>query len=90
MSDQRFWSMERAAGAFLVLSFVANLAGVLMFSIRGGAGGGAPPSYTFFVWERGFFMAAVVLTTLGLVVLEGHLHNTDGRVLARTGATMYL
>ena len=35
-------------------------------------------------------MAAVVLTAIGLVLLEGHLQNTDGRVLARAGATAYL
>jgi hypothetical protein len=90
VNDQRFWRIERAAGFLLVVGFVANLAGVLMFTIRGGTGGGTPPSHTFFVWERSFFMAAVVLTTLGFVLLEGHLQNTDGRVLARTGATTYL
>jgi hypothetical protein len=90
MIDQRSWSIERAAGFFLVLGFVASLAGVVMFSIRGGPSGGAPPSHTFFVFERGFFMAAVILTAVGFVLLEGHLHNTDGRVLARTGATAYL
>lgn len=92
MVDQRrLWSIERAAGSFLVLSFVANLVAVVMFSIRGGADGGSPPSYTFFVWERSFFMAAVVLTAIGFVLLEGHFHNTDGgHILARTGATGYL
>ena len=35
-------------------------------------------------------MAAVILTAIGLVLLEGRLQNTDGRVLARTGATTYL
>ncbi len=90
MVYRRFWSFERAAGSFLVLGFVANLAGVLMFFIRGGTGGGTPPSHTFFVWERSFLMAAVVLTAIGFVLLEGHLHNDHGRVLARTGATAYL
>ena len=92
MINQRFWSIGRAAGFFLVLGFVASLAGVLMFTIRGGAGGGAPPSHTFFVWERSFFMAAVILTAIGFVLLEGRLQlqNADGRALARTGATTYL
>ncbi len=90
MVDQWLWSIERGAGFFLVLGFVANLAGVLMFIIRGGTGGGTPPSHTFFVWERSFIMAAVVLTAIGFVLLEGPLHNTDGRLLARTGATAYL
>ena len=90
MVDQRFWSFERSAGFFLVLSFVASLAGVVMFTIRGGPSGGTPPSHTFFLWKRSFFMAAVILTAIGLVLLEGRLQNTDGRVLARTGATTYL
>jgi hypothetical protein len=90
MIDQRFWSIERAAGSFLVLGFAANLAGVLMFFIRGGTSGGVPPSPAYFVWERSFLMAAVVLTAIGFVLLEGHLQNTDGRILARTGATAYL
>jgi hypothetical protein len=90
MIDQRVLSIERAAGFFLVLGFVANLAGVLMFTIRGGAGGDASPSHTFFVWERSVILAAVILTAIGFVLLEGHFRNTDGRVLARTGATAYL
>jgi len=88
--DLQYWSIERAAGFFLVLSFAANLAGVLMFLIRGGTSGGVPPSHAHLVWERSFLMAAVVLTAIGLVLLEGHLQNTDGRVLARAGATAYL
>ena len=90
MIDPRFWRIERAAGLFLVLGFVANLAGVLMFNIRDGTSGSAPPSPAYYVWERGFLMAAIVLTAIGFVLLEGHLHSTDGRVLARAGATAYL
>ena len=90
MVDQRVWSIERSAGFFLVLGFVASLAGVVMFMIRGGPSGGTPPSHTFFVFERSFFMAAVILTAIGFVLLEGRLQNADGRALARTGATTYL
>ncbi len=61
-----------------------------MFWIRGGIRGGAPPSHAYFAWERSFIMAAVVLTAIGFVLLEAQLQNTDGRVLARTGATAYL
>jgi hypothetical protein len=90
MVDHRFWSIGRAAGFFLVGAFVASLAGVVMFDIRGGPSGGAPPSHSFFLWERSFFMAAVILTAIGFVLLEGRLQNADGRALARTGATTYL
>jgi len=90
MNDQRFWRIERAAGLFLVLSFLANLAGVVMFSIRGGASGGAPPSSEYYQWERGLLMISIVFTAIGFVLLEGHLHNTAGHVLGRTGATAYV
>ena len=90
MHHHPFWRIERAAGLFLVLGFVANIAGVVMFNIRGGASGGAPPSSEYYQWERGLFIAAVVLAAIGFVLLEGHLDTIAGRVLARTGAVAYL
>jgi hypothetical protein len=90
MTDQRFWSVNGVTGYVLIAGFVANLAGVLMFLFRGGLQGAAPPSHNYFVWERSFIMASVVLTAIGLVLLEGYLQNTNGYVLARAGATAYL
>ena len=90
MSDQRFWRTERVAGLLLVLGFVTNFAGVVLFNIRGGASGGAPPSSDYYQWERGLFIAAVVLVAIGFVLLEEQLHTSDGRVLARIGATTYV
>jgi len=90
MIDQRFWRIERAAGLFLVLGFVTNFVGVVMFSVRDGTSNNPPPSFAYYAWERGFFMAAVVLAVIGFVLLEEHLHTSDGRVLARTGATTYV
>jgi hypothetical protein len=89
MLDLRFWSIKRAAGFVLVLGNVAVLPGLLMFWIRGGHRGGAPPSPAYFVWERSFVIAAVVLTAIGFVLFEGHLQDTAGRTLARMGATAY-
>ena len=89
----QYWSLERATGFVLVLGNVVLLPGLMMFWIRwirSGHRDAAPPNAAYFVWERSFLMAAVVLTAIGLVLLEGHLQNTDGRVLARTGATAYL
>ena len=87
---ERFWSIEFAAGAVLILSFVALAVGATMYWIRGGLRGGAPPTRAYLVWERSFIMAAVVLTAVGLVLLEGVLQDSAGRVLARVGATAYL
>jgi len=90
MHHHPFWRIERAAGLFLVLGFVTNFAGVVMFTIRGGASGGAPPSHEYYQWERGFFIAAVVLAAIGFVLLDEYLYTSDGRVLARMGATTYV
>ena len=90
MFDQRFWSIERAAGLCLVLGDVAVLPGLLMFWFRGGQRGGVPPSPAYYVWERSFIMAAIVLTAIGFALLEGQLQLGSGGILARTSATMYL
>jgi hypothetical protein len=79
-----------SAGILLILSFVALSAGASMYWLRGGIRGGAPPTKAYFVWERTFIIAAVVLTAIGLALLEGELQSSDGRVLARAGAVTYL
>ncbi len=93
MIDPRFWSIEYSAGSVLILGFVAFFVGASLYWIRwmrSGIRGGAPPGYTYLVWERSFIMAAVTLTVIGFVLLEAPLQNSQGRVLARTGATAYL
>jgi hypothetical protein len=83
------WSMHRAAGLLLVFGFAANLAGVVMFSIRAGSLG-LEPTHGFINYERSVIVAAVVLTALGFAVLEGAFRDSRGHVLARVGATAYL
>ncbi len=78
-----------SAGILLILSFVALFAGASMYWLRGGLRGGAPPSKRYFVWERTFIIAAVVLTAVGLALLEGDMQSADGRALARAGAVTY-
>jgi hypothetical protein len=90
MTDQPFWTIKSVTGIFLVVGFVANLAGVLMFFYRGGLQGAAPPSAGYFALERSVLAVAVFLTAIGLVLLEGYLQNTNGQILARVGATAYL
>jgi hypothetical protein len=90
MTDPRYWSVNGVTGFVLIAGFAANLAGVLMFLYRGGLQGAAPPSAGYFALERSVLSAAVVLTAIGLVLLEGYLQNTSGHILARVGATAYL
>ncbi len=88
--DLQFWTFERAAGILLLLGDVVLLFGITMFWMRRGIQGGEPKSRAHLLWERGFVMSAVIVTVIGFALLEGTLQNTDGRVLARIGATGYL
>lgn len=90
MFDPRFWSMARIAGLLLALGVVVVLPGLLMFMFRDGTRGGAPPSPAYYAAERGFIMAAVVLTACGFMLLEGQLQSGDGQILARIGAFAFL
>jgi len=87
---ERIWSIEFSAGTVLILSFVALAVGATMYWIRVETRGDAPPTQVYFMRERSFIIAAVVLTAVGLALLEGLLQNSAGSVLARSGASAYL
>jgi hypothetical protein len=82
MIDQGFWTFQRTAGAFLVTAILPLALGVYLFLSRNGVQGGVPQSTARLMWERGSILAAVVLTAIGLVLLEAVLHQTGGRVAA--------
>lgn len=90
MIDHGSWSLGRATGAFLVAAILPLALGVSLFLGRNGVQGSAPRSAALFVWERGSIVTAVVLTALGLTLLDAHLQGTGGRVMARLGAGAYL
>jgi hypothetical protein len=81
--------MQRTAGILMIAAQVPMALGLSLFIGRNGAEGGAPQSPALFVWERGSILVAVFLTALGLILLEGTLLETKGRVLARLGASAY-
>lgn len=83
------WSFQRAAGALMVAAIFPLALGVYLFLSRNGIQGGTPRSTALFAWERASILAAVILTAIGLALLEGNLHETNGRVLARLGASAY-
>src|SRR5688500_18832387 len=61
-----------------------------MFWFRDGVSGRMPPRPAYYTCERSFILAAVVLTTVGIVLLAEHPNMCDRRVLTRTGTTAYL
>ena len=70
MINRSFRQLDRDAGAFLLGGCAANLAGVLLFTFRGGHLGGVPPSSAYYACERGLIMAAIPLTAVGFVLLD--------------------
>lgn len=63
---------------------------LFLFNSRNGPKAALPaPPPTLFVWEHGSVLAGVVLTALGLVLLEAALHETNGRIMARLEASTY-
>ena len=82
--------LERAAAACLLVAAGANLAGVVMFTIRGGAAGGDAPTHAFLVAERSLFMAAMMLSALGFCLLDGRMQSPGAEALMRLGTIAYL
>lgn len=89
MTNSQFWGIERMAGLSLVLGVVTVFPGLIMFWLRAGHQGGPPPTPAYYLWERGFILAAVIITALGFMLLEGALQTTPARSLARLGAGAY-
>ena len=89
MSEQ-FWTIERVAGVCLIASNLATFPGLILFWKRAGHHGGTPPSRAYYVWERGFIVAGIIFSALGFLVLQASLQNTDGSILGRIGALVFL
>ncbi|MDQ7053770.1 MAG: hypothetical protein Q9P14_13080 [candidate division KSB1 bacterium] len=60
-----------------------------MFLMRDSAQSGVPIVTARLIWERSFIMVAVILTAVGLMLLERVLEASHGAALARIGATSY-
>lgn len=79
----------RWSGGFLVVGFLLMLAGALLYVTRPDIGAAERISTTRFVLERGLLMAAVIVTAIGLLLLEEYLRDTGGHPLVRIGAIAY-
>jgi hypothetical protein len=79
--------MSRPAGLLLIAAAAGNFAGVVLFSMRDGVNGGAPPSHAYLVAERGLFAAGMVVSALGFCLLDDL--SVRGSALMRAGALGY-
>jgi hypothetical protein len=81
---------QRITGGLLVAGFITAATGVVMFVGGGGLDDTRSATGTYLIWERGFFVSAVVLTALGFVLLAEMLEARSDQVFARLGSTTFL
>jgi hypothetical protein len=82
-------SIRTIAASLLIQCFILFLFGGMLFTGRVFLKWQIEER-SFLVWERGFIIAAVLITVLGLVLLEDMLHTAGDSVLARIGLISYL
>ena len=84
-------AVGRLSGILLIGSFILNMGGVLLFSGHN-TYGWFDETPTSLRWERRLFIAAYVVATLGVALLELSLREASAgaAVLARLGATAFL
>jgi hypothetical protein len=78
------------AGWLLILSFVVFLPAGLLYTGRAMLKWPAAQSMSYFYWERALVMGAIVVATLGFVVLERMLEADGDRILAPIGMALFL
>ena len=85
----QYWTLERAAGLFLVLHVITTLPGFMLFWLRRGHKSGPPRSHAHWIVERCSILSGVILIAIGFMLLEGAFQNTSGAILANIGATAF-
>ncbi len=86
MNEQGFWTLHRTAGILMIGAVIPLAFGVFLFLRRNGIQSNLHPGQAVFIWERGSILAAVILTALGLTLLDAAIKDTTGHVMARLGA----
>jgi hypothetical protein len=83
-------SVQVVAGWLLIFSAILFLPGGMLYTGRAIWKWPAAQSQRYLSWERGFVMAAALIATLGLALLERLLETTGDRILAPLGTIIFL
>ena len=90
MDAEIITSGRTVAGFLLVLSGIVFLPAGMLYTGRAIWKWPAGQSQSYLYWERGFVIAAVIVATLGLVLLERLLEVAGERILAPSGMVIFL
>ena len=89
--DGQVSSFERQiAGGLLILSGLVFAVGGILYAGRAFLKWPVAETSGYLIWERGFIIAAVLVSVLGLVLLEGILRVAGDPIIARLGMVTYL
>ena len=83
-------SARTIAASLLALSFIVFGVGAILYTGRAMWKWQIDETSSHLLWERGFVIAAVLATVLGLALLEDMLRAAGDTVFARTGMVTYL
>jgi hypothetical protein len=84
------FSERSIAASLLVLSFVVFSVGGILYTGRAIWKWPAGQTTRYLLWERGFVIAAVLATVLGIVLLEDMLNSAGDSGAARLGMVTYV
>jgi hypothetical protein len=84
----RLFPPRRVSGLLLLLAFVLNLGGVVMYA-AGTEYGWIGETPTYYAWERALFMSSYVAAALGAAALEPALAEAGASILGRLAAVAF-
>ena len=90
MVEKGLVSVQFVAGWLLIFSGILFLPGGMLYTGRAIWKWPAAQSQRFLYWERGFVMAAIIVATLGLVLLERLLVAAGDGILSPIGVAIFL
>lgn len=90
MNGSGLLSERQIAASLLILCFVVFTVGGILYTGRAIWKWPVGETPAYLRWERGFVIAAVLVTVLGLVLLEGMLRDAGDSVVARLGMMTYV
>ena len=90
MNGPGLLSERQIAASLLILCFVVFTVGGILYAGRAIWKWPAGETAGYLQWERGFVIAAVLITVLGLVLLAGILRDAGDSIVARLGMVTYI